>query len=52
METETLILARSAIRDLVNGWDARELAENPVKIVARLTALIGDKYDFDSGESK
>lgn len=33
------------------GWRARELAARPKAVVARLTKMIGDLYDFETGDS-
>jgi hypothetical protein len=49
-QRETLALARSLIRDMAHGWPARELAEDPEAVAARLTAMLGDEYDFAGGD--
>lgn len=49
-EKDTLRIARSVIRDLAHGWDARELQVVPQRICERLSALLGERYDFKTGE--
>ena len=47
----TLQKARSALRDIAHDWPIRELIDEPENIVAELTAILGDKYDFDTGDA-
>lgn len=49
---DTLCLARSLIRDAAHGWAPSELAAPPADVARRLTSLIGDEYDFATGDSR
>lgn len=51
-DMDTLRLARCLIRDMAFGWQVNELAELPDEVCKKLTAMIGDSYDFDLGEDK
>jgi len=44
-----LELARSLIRDLAVGYPPEECAERPEIVVGRITGVLGDGYDFESG---
>ena len=45
-EKDVIRIARSVIHDLSVGYQTKELQEHPVDICNRLSALIGDTYDF------
>lgn len=51
-EGATMRLARSLIRDMAQGWPVEELAEQPDKVCEEITILLGDKFNFDTGEGK
>ncbi len=50
-EIETMVLARSLIRDMARRRPARELAAHPESVAARITSLLGGTYDFATGDS-
>ena len=50
-EKEGIRVARSMIRDMAHGWPVKELAAQPVDICGELSKLIGDIYDFESGNT-
>ena len=44
--------ARAMIRDADFGWAAREMLRRPEDIIQEITALLGDKYNFETGEGE
>lgn len=42
--------ARSVIRDMASGWPEKSLAESPRSVCDKLSALLGERYDFVSGD--
>jgi hypothetical protein len=49
-EKETIRVACSVIRDMAMGWLLKDLQDQPVNICQKLSDLIGDIYDFESGD--
>jgi hypothetical protein len=49
-EYELLLLARSMLRDIERGWPLRELCDDPRAVVDRITKVLGDGYNYETGE--
>lgn len=49
-EQELLRLARAVIRDQAFDYDERHLAADPRVVCDRLSAMIGETYDFPTGD--
>lgn len=49
-EKDTIQVARSVIRDLAMGYPIKELLVSPAEICRQLSDLVGDTYDFASGD--
>jgi hypothetical protein len=50
-EREVLRSARAALRDLAHGWPVGELHADPREVCAELSGLLGEPFDFDTGET-
>lgn len=50
-ERDILALARSVIRDLSFDYGERDLACSPKEICDKLSAVLREKYDFDTNEA-
>lgn len=46
---DLLNLTRSMVRDVAHDWPADELAGDPEDICNRITKVLGDEYDFETG---
>jgi hypothetical protein len=44
--------ARSVIRDLIYGFAEDELCEDPRVVCQNLSEILGEDYDFETGETK
>jgi hypothetical protein len=51
-QDEVLRLARSVIRDLAHSWLERDLIVSPQELVREITNLLGDKFDFETGDQR
>lgn len=49
-EKDIIRIACSVIRDQSKGWSGAELQEQPESICQKLSDLIGDTFNFESGE--
>jgi hypothetical protein len=45
-------MARSLIRDAAMNWARDELVADPEAVCEQLSGMIGEEYDFDTGEVK
>lgn len=48
-QQDTIRLARSLIRDAAMNWARDELVASPEDVCAKLSEMIGEEYDFESG---
>jgi hypothetical protein len=48
-QADTLRVARSVIRDMAHGWTVKELQAPPVDVCAALSAILGETYNFETG---
>lgn len=46
---ELLTLSRSMVRDVAHDWPVKELAGDPEDVCNRITEVLGDEYDFETG---
>lgn len=51
-EQDVLRLARSVIRDMAHSYSERDLACPPAETCRRLSALLGDEYNFEDSTCK
>jgi hypothetical protein len=48
-EKDMIRIARSVIRDMAHGWSISELSDDPARVCQGLSVIVGDTYDFESG---
>ena len=51
-EQDYIEQARSIIRDLAHGYPVKELSGSPEEVCYRLSDMLGENYDFDTGDSR
>ena len=44
--------ARALIRDMDNGWPRKELHRPPDDLCAEITGLLGDNYNYETGDEE
>jgi hypothetical protein len=50
-EKDMIRIARGMIRDMIMGYSPKELGDDPARVCQGLSVIIGDTYDFESGET-